>query len=249
MFILFRGLWYTVTDTESQIEELERRFTDMQIAARKELEKKDDAIDLVKDQLTATAQREHKKDITAIARRKTQFKNLTEFFTHLTIYCWNFFEYHPLKQLILNTCSLKLKKEMKLYARDVQRFQQRTTISEFLKYRRRLAKSRKIPKSFKKLTLEHEIDPSTYTLADLESFRLDTCMHVKLVDFALQIYTVATKCIMVEWIIPEEIIEILSLFYSSEEGQDLLQRHFVDKISIDDKTLNSVRTIVKAIHT
>lgn len=228
-------------DTESQIEELERRFTNIQIAARKELESREGAIELVKDQLTAMPlQRKDKAPIKAIARRKTPFHNLTEFFLHLNTYCWNFLEYHALKQLIVNTCSEKLKEKVKSYVRDVQTFQQNTTITEFLKYRRHLAKKRPILERHKKLKMEHNIDPDLYTLAELEGLRMNTCKHVKLSDFALQMYSVESKCIVVEWMIPEEIVEILSLFYASEIGQRLLQDHQVESISLDNKTLHSV---------
>ena len=213
----------------------------MQIAARKELESREDAVELVKDELTAMpGQREHLTAIKAIARRKRPFKNLTEFFAHLTAHCWNFFEYQPLKQLIVNTCSEKLKQRVKVYARDIQAFQQNTTITEFLKYRRHLAKTRRIPDSFKKLKMEHNIEPDSYTLADLERLRMSTCVHIKLSDFALQIYSIKPNCIIVEWMIPEETIEILSLFYSSEVGQELLQSHQVESVFMDDRTLHSV---------
>ena len=204
------------------------------------MEKKDDAVDLVKDKVTAMPLVEHLKVISAIARRKKPFNNLTEFFAHLTVHCWNFFEYHPLKQLILNTCSVKLKSEIKTYARDIQTFQKRTTIAEFIRCRRHLAKKRSIPKRFKKLANEHNIDPDNYSLADLESFRQDTCRQIKLSDFALQVYSITSKCILVEWLIPDEIVELLSLFYSSKEGEELLQRHGVDKVFIDGRTLQSV---------
>jgi hypothetical protein len=232
-----------ISGAESRIKELERRFKNMQIAARKELESKQDAVELVKDQLTAiTGQREHLTTFKAIARRKRPFKNLTEFFTHLNYHCWSFIEYQPLEDLIENTCSDKLKERVQIYARDVQRFQENTTISEFLTHRRNLAKKRRIPDSFKKFKTEHNIDPDTYTLADLERLRKKTCTHVKLSDFALQILTITTNCIIVEWMIAEEIVEILSLFYSSEVGQELLHDHQVESIIIDDKSLHSVST-------
>lgn len=221
----------------------------MQIAARKELEGKKDAVELVKDELTAMpGQREHLTTFKAIARRKRPFKNLTEFFTHLNYHCWSFLEYQPLEHLIENTCSVKLKGRVKIYARDVQTFQENTTITEFLTHRGYLAKKRRIPESFKKFKTEHNIDPDSYTLADLERLRKKTCIHVKLSDFALQILTITTNCIIVEWIIPEEIVEIISLFYSSEVGQGLLREHQVESIAIDDKSLHSVSSYRYNMH-
>ena len=230
-------------DTESRIKKLERCFKNMQIAARKELEDRKDvnAVELVKDELTAIpGQREHLTTFKAIARRKRPFNNLTEFFTHLNYHCWSFIEYQPLGHLIENTCGEKLKERVRKYARDVQTFQENTTISEFLTHRGYLAKKRRIPESYRKFKTEHNIDPDSYTLADLEKLRKKTCTHVKLSDFALQILTITANCIIVEWMFPEEIVEILALFYSSEVGQELLRDHHVESIVIDDKTLHSV---------
>ena len=230
-------------DTESQIEELERRFADIQTAARKGLEGREGAVELVIDKLTAMyVEKKDRSTIKRIIKRKEPFQNLREFFFCLTKR-WNFLEYHTLKELILQMCSGKLKKEVKAYVEDVQIFQRNTTIAEFIKYRRYLAKERRIPDSYIKFKTEHKIRTDTYTLADLEKLRKQTSDHVKLSDFALQIHTITANCIIVEWIIPEEIVEILCLFYSSEVGQELLRDHHIENIFIDDKnSLHSVST-------
>ena len=103
-----------------------------------------------------------------------------------------------------------------------------------------MAKEKCIPKSYKKLKMTHNINPDFYTLADLEKLRVKTCEHVKLSDFALQIYSIEFHCIVVEWMISEGIVEILSLFYSSEVGQQLLRDHHVESIVIDGNSLCSV---------
>ena len=222
---------------------MEKQFTDIQIAARKELESREGTVELVKDQLTAMPiQRKDQSAVRAIARRKRPFKNLTDFFVYLNARCWNFLEYHLLKQLIVNTCGEKLKRKVKMYAEEVQNFQRNTTITEFLKYRRHMAKDKSIPESCRKLKMTHNIDPDSYTLADLEKLRKKTCDHAKLSDFALQVYSIKPHCIVVEWMIPEETVEILSSFYSSEVGQELLRDHHVESIVIDDKSLYSVST-------
>jgi hypothetical protein len=238
LFSPFHGL-----DTESQIEELEKQFTDIQIAARKELESRKDAVELVENQVITMPghlQIKHKSAIGKITTRKRPFQNLKEFFLYLNTRCWNFIEYHLLEKLIVNTCSDRLKRKLRIFAEHVQYFQRNTTITEFLKYRRHMAKEKCIPKSYKKLKMTHNINPDSYTLADLEKLRKKTCEHVKLSDFALQIYSIESHCVVVEWMIAEEIVEILSLFYSSEVGQELLHDHQVESIVIDDKSLHSV---------
>ena len=239
----FHSLCFVALDTESQIEELEKQFTDIQIAARKELESRKDAIELVDDQLTAMPRQYyimHKSEIKKITRQKQHFRNLKDFFSYLNECCWSFIEYHLLKLLIVNMCSDRLKKKMRIFAEHVQNFQRSTTITEFLKYRRHTKKKSISPKLCKKLKMTHNINPDCYTLADLEKLRKETCDHVKLSDFALQVYSIESHCVIVEWIIPEEILETLSLFYSSEIGQELLRDHQVESIVIDDKSLHSV---------
>ena len=204
------------------------------------MECREGAVELVIDKLTAM--HIEKKDRTAVRKIITQkkpFHNLREFFFCLNKR-WNFLEYHTLKELILQTCSGKLKQQVKAYVEDVQNFQRNTTIAEFIKYRRYLAKEKRIPDSYIRFKTEHKIKPDSYTLADLEKLRKKTSDHVKLSDFALQVHTITANCIIVEWMIPEEIVEILSLFYSSEVGQELLRDHHIENIFVDDKSLHSV---------
>ena len=231
-------------DTESRIEELERCFTDIQDAALQELESREASVELVKRQLfLMPRKKENKRSIILFTRRKKPFKNLDELFAELNMDYWNFLEYHLLKQLIMNLCSEGLRKRVKRYGEDIQTFQRITTVTELIKYRGEdLAnlKGKRIPQSFKKLVMKHKINPETCTLAELETLRKKTCIDVKLCDFALQIHTITTNCIIVEWIIPEEIVEILSLFYYSEVGQELLRDYQVESIVIDNKSLYSV---------
>ena len=164
----------------------------IQVAARKELERRQNPVELIIDQLVnlpTALSKEYLPVIRNIVMRK-RFQNILEIFFYLGVHCWNFLEYHILKQLILHQCSTRLKEEMEEYARDIQGFTTRITVTEFIKYRRYLAKHKVIRNSLRKLITKYNIDPDTYTLADLEKVRVKTTSHTRLTDFALQIYSV-----------------------------------------------------------
>ena len=228
------------TDVESQIKEFEKKFQYLNIEARKELEEKHNSrcVEILKDELTSLPSsivKEHHKYVMQISKRMRPFTNLTIFFEHLNLYCWNFFEYKVLENLIENKCSEELKERMSIYANDIEGFRQRTTITEFIKCGRHLVKKRAIPPRFRKITLEHAIDPDVYTLADLDHFRIDTyeALHLKLSQCAFQVYQVKYGCVVVKWMIPEEFAKPLKDLFNSRTGQKLLQKHSVDRLSID----------------
>ena len=225
---------------ESQIKEFERKFQDLNIEARKELEETHNSrcVEIVEDNLSSLPRSiamEHHKYVSSIIKRKHPFTNLRLFFNHLNLYCWNFLEYHVLESLIESKCSKELREKMSGYARDVEKFRQKTTISDFIRCARHLVKKRTIPPHFKKVTLEHAVDPDVYTLAELDAFRKDTLesLHLKLSECAFQVYLIKHGCIIVKWMIPEDFAGSLSDFFSGEDGLEILCRHKVEKLKID----------------
>lgn len=129
-----------------------------------------------------------------------------DFFQHLRLYCWNFFEYKVLELLINNHCTKELKKTMRVYSADIQRFKEGTTITDFIRSETGscLVKTgTKVPETFKKLTTEYHIDPDTYSLSDLDAFCLSFCLHRKLSDCAIQAYSIKYGSIIVKWIFPK----------------------------------------------
>ena len=227
-----------------QVEEFERKFQDLIIDARRELEERHNSrgVEIVKDNLSSLPRsiaKEHHKYVISIIKRKHPFTNLTLFFEHLNLYCWNFLEYHVLENLIKSKCSEELRGEMSKYAKDIERFRQKTTISDFIKCARHLVKKKTIPPRFKKVTLEHAINPDNYTLADLDAFRKDTLesLHLKLSECAFQVYRIKHGSVIVKWMIPEDFAGSLSDFFNSDAGLELLHKHQVEKLKIDKDTI------------
>lgn len=178
--------------------------------------------------------------MTSIIKRKQPFTDLRLFFEHLNMYCWNFLEYHVLESLIDSKCSEELRWKMSRYARGIEEFRKHTTISNFIKCARHLVKKRNIPPRFKKVTMEHAIDPDVYTLAELDAFRKDTLesLHLKLSECAFQVYRIKHGSVVVKWMIPEDFVGCLNDFFKDETGQKLLYKHRVEKIKIDKNTIS-----------
>lgn len=240
-----------ILDIESQFEALDTRFGKIQTAARRELEVKHNAIELVEDELDSLPckiLKENHKYVTMLASRTKPFTNLKVFFHHLRLHCWNFFEYKVLEVLIKNNCSEDLKERMRNYASDVQSFMSRTKVSEFIKCGIAFRLVEKIPdvlETFKKLSYEHDIDPDTLTLSELDEFRTQTksavCKRYRLLECAIHVYRVKHKCIIVEWMVPEELINTLIDFYYDQDGRELQQIYRVQKLMIDGKSVPTVR--------
>ena len=215
------------------------QFKELNIRARQELEEKYNtrSVKVVKDDLTflpASIAREHQKYVTKLNSRTRPFINLTQFFRHLNLYCWNFFEYSVLENVIDSNCSEELKERMSAYVRDIEHFRKSTTITEFIECKKLPMKGRRIPPRFERVTVEHAIDPDVYTLADLDHFRKDTykSLHLKLSECAFQVYKIKHGCVIVKWMVPEDFVKPLNDLFDSETGQRLLLKHHVEKLYI-----------------
>ena len=138
---------------------------------------------------------------------------------------------------------------MAKYARDIEEFRQKTTITEFIRSGYLPMKDRSIPPRFKKITVEHAIDPDIYTLADLDHFRKDTykALHLRLSDCAFQVFKIKHGSVIVEWMLPEDLKKTVQdlFFMYSESGLMIIQTHNVKNVSMDgtEVTANSVSII------
>ena len=156
-----------------------------------------------------------------------------------------------LEVLVHNNCSNEWNGRMSTYVDDIQTFKDRTTISDFIRHAKHGSydlqmKKKTTPQTFKKLTTKHGIDPDTHTLSELDKFHSETgnrvCLNRTLSECAFQLYTLKHGSIIVEWIFPEELADTLMNFIESDDGKDLLQKYFIEKLLIDGKTIPTVST-------
>lgn len=220
------------------------------------MEFKHNAVELVREELTTLPRQimtENYSYIKKVTKPNgvTKFTDLTNFFQHLHLYCWSFFEYKVLEVLINNNCSDKLKARMSSYVSDIQTFKEKTKISDFIRHAKcssygLLVKKKPTPQTFKNLTTKHGINPDTHTLSELDAFRLETgnrvCLNRTLSECAFQLYTLKHGSIIVEWIFPEELADALMSFIESDDGKKLLQEYFIETVLIDEKSVPTVST-------
>ena len=182
---------------------------------------------------------DHEKFVKKLSRKKGQPSSLQELFNDLNKYCWNCFEYELLEFVIrVNRCGKPLENRMDVYTRDVKTFKENTTISLFIQYGKQFFKKKSSPKHYNKSTLRtiQDIDPDKEKLSYLDRFREDVCM--KLSDCLMQIDSINDGSVETEWIVPEEFDHDLISFFCSEEGKELLKRHQVNAIYLNDMPID-----------
>ena len=131
-----------------------------------------------------------------------QCKDHWELFGFLNFY-WNYLSFNVLRQLLneiepaLENCS-DVKKELAVYADDVERFRQDTVLILFC----RVASDKclLIPPGFQKMVTEHTL-PETATLQDLEEFQKSFLNTFGLNDCAMMLEGVEMGSFKVTWFI------------------------------------------------
>ena len=139
-----------------------------------------------------------------------QCKDHWELFGYLNFY-WNYLSFNLLQQLLnehtLKDCS-DLKHEMVVYADDVERFRQDTTLLLFC----RVASDKclLIPPGFQRMVTEHNL-PETATLQDLEEFQKHFLNTFGLNDCAMMLEGVEMGSFKVTWFthLPTTVIQML----------------------------------------
>lgn len=235
---------------ESQLIRFNQRFATLQTAARRQLELKVNAVELIEDGLETLPPKILKENhayVRRVANKTTKFTNVKDFFRHLHLHCWNFFEYKVLEVLINKNCGEELQERMAEYKRDLHTFKENTKIAEFFKCETALdiiVKKANVPETFKKLTTKHGINANTHTLLELDNFRRRTakeiCLRRTLLECAFQLYSITPGSIVVEWLFPEEYTDFVVEFFYSDEGVALLRIHIIEKLLIDGETIPTV---------
>ena len=168
-------------------------------------------------------------------------KTLKELFLELNQCCWNYFEYELLQFVIKsNRCSKALENRMEEYAKDMKRFKANTTIAKFMEHGRRLHKVKKLPEHHKVVKTKQHIDPAETTLSCLDHVREDIWSNMKLSEcIRCQTWEMRMGCLEIEWIVPEEYDYDLISIFCDEAGKELMERHHIEKIYINDVLIDN----------
>lgn len=171
------------------------------------------------------------------------FQNMEEVFLYLNMYCWNCFQYKLVRDIVkTNSCSQALIARMEVFERDTVHLRKRSKISEFINSRESSIKMKPnlIPPNFILVTTEHDIDPNEHKLIILDNFCEDFVTNFNLqAGYAFQIIMIDLKQggMVVEWMTPSELQEVIISSLSSEVGRAILMKHKIKDAIIDERSV------------
>ena len=242
-------MWVAITDIEAQIDDFEIRFSILQAETEEELINRNKTVETISARLRAIPPRllskdtnmEYIKKLSSESHNAEKPKSLKELFLQLNECCWNYFEYELLQFVIeSNECRMALVNRMDEYAEDMTRFKASTTIAKFAEHGRRFYKVKEIPAHHKVVKTKQHIDPAETTLSYLDHIREDVWSNMKLSEcIRCQTWDVRTGCVEIEWIVPEEYDYDLISIFCAEAGKELMERHHIEKIYINDVLINN----------
>ena len=238
-----------ITDTEFQIKSFKTRFAELQARTKDELKSMKRTVGTVNVKLLKALPARIEKEYNKYVKLKRSGKqsNLDELFEDLDDFCWNFLEFDLLQFVInSNNCHAVLKNAMDQYAREVEHFKHCTTASSFIKQGQPLIMKKSLKRGYKRLKTKHAVNPDEFVIAEIDRFRKDVwSSDANLSDCAFHLFSIASGSVQVELAIPEEFSYPLVVFFCSEEGKELLLRHHIYEIFIDDEPINpSVKKLI-----
>ena len=143
---------------------------------------------------------------------KEQFPNLcqeekiSDIFINLSPLV-SYIDYGLTKYIINELGSNSLKKEMKEYSEDMEEFMKKTTIKNLMD---NWPESQKIPQGYSTLKATIDENPQTYTLYEVDQFRIRYCRELKLDELVVK--TVGLKMansFIIEWLVPSVLVSSL----------------------------------------
>ena len=234
VFLLF-------TDTELQIRTFKAHFDELQAKTKRELKSQNRSVKTINVKLLKALPPRLEKDYHKFvhAKRGRLQNNLEELFDDLNAYCWNCFEYELLEFIIVsNGCHSSLQTAMKQYSNDIRRFKQSTAMSRLIGHGQLFLRRKSLPKIYKKLTTNHDIDPKKHMLVELDNFQEDMRRDPQLSECTIQVCGITEGSVQVQWAVSEECGYALITFFCDEIGKELLQRYQIKEIFIDDVPIN-----------
>ncbi len=220
---------------EKSIEDFEKRFEDLALAALKEVKNENKvSVEDLKFGITLLPSKikpDHAsflKDNMDILSTAT---NLQEIFMHLNLY-WDYFNYTLLQVIIDKYGSNDLKERMQSYATDIEQFWKETTVAEFIPHPPKRINSNEF------IELRSVIDKPTseYTLFEVEELRRTFCQKYNLPRFALIFSGLGKGSVVLIWSIS---IEFEKHLCEEEGNRDIKLGELVTSMSLRGKCVRA----------
>ena len=230
-----------------QLEELEKRFNNLLLTTEAELTVGNESIELLTRglkvkgrQMPCTVDARHYQYLTNIISGQIEQFQCRKLFHYVNMYCWSCLEHHLLSSIVdRNQCSQRLINQMKTFERDSLEFKRTMLISSFAESQYYSTEDL-TPPHFDHITTQHNLIDAAqkeHTLVELESFRFDVVSRMNLpIQCALQIIAIKQESMVeVEWRIPSELLEDMTTFFCSDDGQSIVARHHITHVVIDGR--------------
>lgn len=233
----------TIEYIKAKIKKLEKRFNKLKIESKKCLKRLKITTEQVADaliSLPADDVDEHKQFLQSQMSGICGAASHSELIGTLSLNM-NYLSYHLL-EYVVNEFDLEVKKEMKSYKADLQRFREKTPLKLFCNAQKK--RRVKPPPDFEELVAEFEW-PDDVTLEVVEQFREEYACHYKLRECALLLNQVRPGSFIVSWFVPESITEKLKDNLPGE----LLKKYSVIKLDIAGSCVHRLRKhLVSIVH-
>ena len=226
-------------DVASAIEELDSKFSDIEVKMRTDLDTK------VKVQTFVTKIRvlplpikheyEHiKEDAKEMKKLDDTDKVMDRLNDH-----WNFVDYHLLEHVVKKFGNEDLRKEMTKFTDKLKAFRKNISVRQFAKC---WTGRKSIPKDYRKINVEIDVDPDYWSLEQLERARVEMCTrldkskpHPHPSLFAILVSEVKPGSVIIVFAVS---VGWLAAFICCQKGNGILSNVKIQGIKISDLQLD-----------
>ena len=210
---------------------LRRAFTSLVIRTKKHLINTKANLDVFRDEfilyLSTPVKKEHMKFFAERSAEIVQASSFNELFYCLNLY-WDYLNYNLLESIIEQLENPELEEGMMRFSNEVNEFRKTTQLKVFCKIEPFIQV--KAPDDFKIVVAEHSIT-SQSTLQTLENIRIAVTKHFNLPMFALTLAKVVPGSVIVTWVMPRSVVELLLCGLTAELMDEL---HIVSMKIVED---------------
>lgn len=227
-----------------QIREFEVRFGKLQADTEKDLINRNKTVATISATLRTLPPRLYDNYSKFVKQLSLQVQNpisVEILFAELNGCCWNWLEYELLEYLIKvnDCCSNALPERMTTYSHDIEDFKGKTTISSFLRSGKHF-KNRNRRRNKSRLTMKQQINQDEQTLSSLGAIQDDIWRsNARLSECIMQLGNIKGGCVEIEWLTSKDFDYDFIKFFCGDVGKDLLERHQIEKIFINDRLINN----------
>ena len=230
----------TGTKTKKRIEDLEEKYLALVEKTQTEVMKQNPKIATFCTKITllpTSLKDEHQQYIKDNLPQLYRADSIPEIFGLLNLY-WNYLHYGLLQRIIEVYGSKDTKKLMKSYIRDVESFQQETTLAMFWEANPKQKSPKQVEGKIVEALTSHVKLTSSSLLTSVEELRQEFAREFLLLDVAIVIKKILPGSVIIVWLMPAK--GAITLRNLVKEGKvEFFKQHHIFKLQVDDDIIYS----------